>query len=158
MRTLRSVLKDADPNLNIAPRRGRRKMTHQDWEAAEGKQCPRCGNPALRFRIEDGVCRECANGLNEKVSRDEKKKAQFEKHRKAWNARVDRNRKRGASSSPLPLFAVISRGYLPLILQALEAPIQSPRWPLLSSRPMQRARAFGFGHQRPNGVILLFMA
>jgi len=92
-KNLRQILNAVDPALTVLTRgRRRRKTTQRDWEAAAGDTCPRCGQPALRFRPEDGVCISCARGLNEKEERDKKKKDRFQKFRKNHNARINRKR------------------------------------------------------------------
>jgi len=65
-----------------------------DWDKLGGANCPRCGQDAIRFRPEDGVCIHCAQALNEKELRDERKRARFLRFMKAHNARIDRNKRR----------------------------------------------------------------
>ena len=68
-----------------------------DWEKLSGAKCPRCGQDAFRFRPSDGVCILCAQALNEKELRDERKRARFLRFMRAHNARIDRSKKRRAA-------------------------------------------------------------
>lgn len=63
-------------------------MTMEDWDAAAGVPCPRCGKEAIRFRPEDKVCLDCAVKLNEKIDRDQRKRERFLKFMKTHNARL----------------------------------------------------------------------
>lgn len=67
-------------------------FTEEEWEKAAGIPCPRCRRLALRFRPEDGVCRNCADKLNEKEMRDDRAKERFNKFRKAHNARLEKKK------------------------------------------------------------------
>jgi uncharacterized Zn finger protein (UPF0148 family) len=94
-----------DPNLKVidggSRRRRRRKLSAQsmlDWQKLGGTKCPRCGQDALRFRPQDGVCIVCAGQLNEKELRDEKKRAQFLRYMRAHNARIGKRSHTGSSS------------------------------------------------------------
>lgn len=91
-----------DPNLKVIDGGRRRRRAkplspqgQAEWDRLGGAKCPKCGEDALRFRPEDGVCIFCAGVLNEKELRDERARVRFLKHMKAHNARIDRNRKRG---------------------------------------------------------------
>ena len=70
-----------------------------DWDKLSGAKCPSCGQDALRFRPEDGVCNFCAASLNEKELRDERKRARFLKYMTAHNARVDKGKRSHGGSS-----------------------------------------------------------
>ncbi|MDO8634905.1 MAG: hypothetical protein Q7R34_01485 [Dehalococcoidia bacterium] len=63
-------------------------LTMEDWVAAAGEPCPRCGMEAIRFRPEDKVCLNCAVKLNEKIDRDQRKRDRFLKFMKAHNAKI----------------------------------------------------------------------
>ena len=84
MKKSTQVLKQVDPNLNVAHHRN-------NWDATGGAFCPRCEKEAVRFRPEDGVCRVCADELNEKFWQDEKKHAKWMRQVKAHNARIRRS-------------------------------------------------------------------
>ena len=88
-----------DPHLKVIDGGSRRRRARRlspkgqaDWDNLGGAKCPRCGQDAVRFRPEDGVCIFCAGVLNEKELRDERKRARFLKFQKAHNARINRNR------------------------------------------------------------------
>jgi hypothetical protein len=90
-----------DPNLKVIDggtrRRRHRKLSTQamlDWQKLGGTKCLRCGQDALRFRPQDGVCIFCAQKLNEKEIRDERKRARFLRFMRAHNAQIDRKRSR----------------------------------------------------------------
>ena len=89
------IFRDVDPALNVIDR-GRRRIGHKgtraEWDQAGGAICPRCGQAAMRFRPQDGVCLACAQELNEKQDRDEKKRARQLKFIKQHNARIDRRK------------------------------------------------------------------
>lgn len=95
MKRASEIFGPVDPNLKVIDRgRGRRKKKElSDWDKLSGAKCPRCGNDALRFRPQDGVCIFCAQELNEKELRDERSKERFIRYMKAHNARIDRNKK-----------------------------------------------------------------
>ncbi len=85
------IFAKVDPNLrvfNASPYRHKK----SNWEASGGAICPKCGEEAVRFRPQDGVCRQCANLLNEKFFKDEAKHAKFLRFVKAHNARIDRRK------------------------------------------------------------------
>ena len=88
------IFAKVDPNLRVIDAH-RHKKSH--WDASGGAICPKCGMEAVRFRPEDGVCRQCANLLNDKFFRDEAKHAKFLRFIKAHNARIDRKKKRDAN-------------------------------------------------------------
>ncbi len=82
-----------DPNLKVIDASHRHpKKSLSDWEASGGAICPRCNEEAVRFRPQDGVCRQCADALNEKHFKDEKKRAKFLRFVKAHNARIDKRK------------------------------------------------------------------
>lgn len=85
-----------DPHLKVIDggRRHKCRSSQEDWEASGGVICPRCGEEAIRFRSEDGVCRQCADFLNDKKFSDDKKRAKFLRFVKAHNARIEKNRRR----------------------------------------------------------------
>ena len=92
---LREVLQAVDPSLTIVSgHRRTRKPKERDWVQAGGAICPRCGEEAVRFRPQDGVCLACARALNEKEDADKKKRDKFQKFRKRHNARVDKTKGR----------------------------------------------------------------
>ena len=86
-----------DPHLRVIDGGRRRKHSSSQviWDASGGTICPRCGEEKVRFRPEDGVCRQCAEALNEKELQDERKRAKVLKFVKAHNTRIDK-RKRAA--------------------------------------------------------------
>lgn len=97
------IFGEVDPNLKVIDGGSRRRRAKRlspegqaEWERLSGAKCPRCGQDALLFRPEDGVCIFCAQALNEKELQDERKRARFLRFMRAHNARIDRNRKRGA--------------------------------------------------------------
>lgn len=90
-KSLSQLFQTVDPNLRVVRAGLRNKKT--DWEMAEGDECPRCHKKSLKFRIEDGVCANCARWLNEKEIRDAKKNAKLLKFVKSHNARIDRHKK-----------------------------------------------------------------
>lgn len=71
-KTLRGVLRQVDPNLNIVPggvfRHGGRRLTVQDWDNAAGIICRNCGREVFRSR--DGLCLPCWEAENEFEFRD----------------------------------------------------------------------------------------
>ena len=79
-------------------RQANRKATN--WEKAEGDLCPRCSRPSLRFK--DGVCLPCGADLVESADRKERLRQRFLRFRKAHNARIDRNKKRGLARARPP--------------------------------------------------------
>ncbi len=83
-----------DPHLKVIDGGIRRKQhsKQEDWEAAGGGICPRCKEEVVRFRPQDGVCRACADSLNEKHFEDERKRAKQLRYMKAHNARINRKR------------------------------------------------------------------
>lgn len=90
-----------DPDLKVIDGGNRRRRSKEpsrkgqaDWDKLGGAKCPRCGQDAFRFRPEDGVCILCAQALNEKELRDERKRARFLRFMKAHNARIDRSKRR----------------------------------------------------------------
>ena len=85
-----------DPHLKVIDggTHRRHKKKESDWEKLNGAKCPRCGQDALRFRPEDGVCIFCAQKMNERELSEENKKARFLRFMRAHNARIDRNKKR----------------------------------------------------------------
>lgn len=60
-KTLKEVLKEVDPNLNIIPshRSHRRKTTNADWGKAAGEKCPTCGKETLRLFGDLKQCKQC---------------------------------------------------------------------------------------------------
>ena len=87
------IFKPVDPSLNVIDRGHRpRKTTMKDWERLNGAVCPRCNHDALRYRPEDGVCRDCAEELNEKQDRDDNKRARQLKFIRQHNARITKKR------------------------------------------------------------------
>ncbi len=88
------IFGSVDSNLKVIDASHRHpKKPLSDWEASGGAFCPRCNEEAVRFRPQDGVCRKCADALNEKQDRDEKKRAKFLRFVKAHNARIDKKRR-----------------------------------------------------------------
>lgn len=63
-------------------------ITEADWLAAGGTFCPRCGEETIKLRPQDKLCPGCAEWVDEKTIRDEKKRAKFLKYMKAHNARI----------------------------------------------------------------------
>ena len=99
-KTASELFRQVDPHLTVIDggtrhynKRRPQQLTNQDWEASGGAVCPRCKEEVVRFRPQDGVCRQCANLLNEKQDRDEKKHAKFLRLVKAHNARVDKRKR-----------------------------------------------------------------
>lgn len=88
------IFGSVDPHLKVINASHRhRKMSVSEWEASGGAICPRCEQEAIRFRPEDGVCRSCADSLNEKHFKDERKRAKFLRFVKAHNARIDKRKR-----------------------------------------------------------------
>jgi len=72
-RNVREALRAVDPDLKIIPggaRRRKKTLTKNDWEAAGGLFCSRCGQETVR--IINGVCLTC---YREDVARSEQKQA-----------------------------------------------------------------------------------
>jgi len=94
------IFRDVDPNLKVIDGgRRRRRLSARgqaEWDKLNGTKCHRCGEDAVRFRPEDRVCINCAQNLNEKELREERKHARFERWRRTHNARIDRNKKGSA--------------------------------------------------------------
>lgn len=83
-----------DPNLRVIDGGTRQHKTPLgNWEASGGAFCPKCHQEVVRFRPEDGLCRQCADELNEKHFNDEKKRDKFLRFVKAHNARIDKRRR-----------------------------------------------------------------
>jgi predicted amidophosphoribosyltransferase len=95
MKRASEIFGSVDPHLKVIDGGTRRtqRSKQEDWEASGGAICPRCKNETVRFRPQDGVCRECAESLDEKHFEDEKKRAKQLRYVKAHNARI---KKRGA--------------------------------------------------------------
>ena len=88
------IFGSVDPNLEVINASHRHlKKPLSNWEASAGAICPKCHEEAVRFRPEDGVCRQCADALNEKQDRDEKKRAKFLRFMKAHNARIEKRKR-----------------------------------------------------------------
>lgn len=76
-RNTREALWAADPNLKIITPRHRHKnkkrtataVDSSEWDAAEGKPCPKCGIPDVRFI--NGVCRNCYGKQRQKIVKEE---------------------------------------------------------------------------------------
>lgn len=72
-RELRRRLQAVDPALKIIsrphPRKESKKVNIQEWEAAAGPPCPKCGQTDVRFL--NGVCRECYRSGKEKKVKQE---------------------------------------------------------------------------------------
>ena len=72
MKTLRGVLHQVDPNLNIIPggvfHHERRGLSQQDWDKAAGVICKTCGREVFRSR--NGLCLQCWEEENEFEIRD----------------------------------------------------------------------------------------
>lgn len=78
-----------DPNLKVIDAFHRHpKKSLSNWEATGGAFCPRCKAEAVRFRPQDGVCRQCADLLNEKYFKDEETRARFLRFMKVHNSRI----------------------------------------------------------------------
>ncbi len=90
MKGAREIFAPVDPQLRIIGGHRHRKSAEKNWEDAGGAVCPLCGEEAVRFRPEDGVCRQCADRLNEKQIKGESKQVRWLKHVKAHNARIRR--------------------------------------------------------------------
>lgn len=95
MKRASEIFGPVDPHLTVIS--GRR-YRQGNWEASGGAVCPRCHSEVVRFRPEDGVCRQCGNVLNEKEFSDKIKQAKFQKFRKAHNARIDRGKGKGTAN------------------------------------------------------------
>ena len=94
---LSQVLHEVDPGLKIIEGSVRRKTaTSNDWILAGGALCSQCGLEAVRFCR--GVCIKCAQDLNEKLDRDEKKRARQIKFVKQHNARINKKKKSASGS------------------------------------------------------------
>jgi len=93
-KTASEILGAVDPHLTVigGGRRRKHRSNQEDWKDSGGAVCPRCGEERVRFRPEDGNCRECATLLNEKQDQDEKKRANQLRYVKAHNARITRKR------------------------------------------------------------------
>jgi len=110
------LFRDVDPGLTVVSGHRRNKKravsqpppppsspyqphiaTAEDWEAARGVDCPRCGKEALRLRLQDGICLQCAGALDNKYFRDKRKRDKLLKHIKAHNARVEGKKKKGSN-------------------------------------------------------------
>jgi len=88
------IFGSVDPNLKVIDASHRHsKKPLSDWEASGGAICPSCKEEAVRFRPQDGVCRQCADSLNKKYFKDEKKRDNLRKFIKAHNARIDKKRR-----------------------------------------------------------------
>jgi len=71
--------------------------TAEDWEAARGVDCPKCGKEVVRLRPQDGICLQCASALDNKYFKDKRKRDRLLKYIKAHNARVEGKKKKGNS-------------------------------------------------------------
>lgn len=75
MSELADRLHRVDPDLNIISphrhhkRKEKRELNLQDWEKAEGKVCPKCGQTDVRFI--KGVCRNCYKREKENLAKVE---------------------------------------------------------------------------------------
>ena len=88
------IFGNVDPHLKVIDGGIRQHQARQkEWEASGGAICPRCHQEAVRFRVQDGVCRRCADALNDKKFSDEKKSAKILRFVKEHNTRIDRKRK-----------------------------------------------------------------
>lgn len=76
-----------DPHLTVIDG-GRHRRSQQNWKASGGAVCPRCGEEAVRFRVEDGICRRCADLSNDKYFKDIVKQKKQRKLILAHNARI----------------------------------------------------------------------
>jgi len=85
MKRASEIFAPVDQNLKVRDRGNKRT---KDFDAAGGAVCPRCGEEAVRFRPEDGICFRCARLLDEKFFSDKRKHDKFERFRKAHNARI----------------------------------------------------------------------
>ena len=68
------ILHSVDPTLKIIPRNTKRsrKMRNHDWNKAAGEICPECHQEAFRFH--QGVCINCANGIEaDRLDKQEEK-------------------------------------------------------------------------------------
>ena len=85
-----------DPHLIVIDGgiRHKHRTNKEAWESSGGAICPRCGEETVRFRPEDGVCRQCASLLNVKEDQDKKKHTKFLRLMKAHNARIDKKKRR----------------------------------------------------------------
>ncbi|KKN48225.1 hypothetical protein LCGC14_0654870 [marine sediment metagenome] len=78
-----------DPALKVVNGgRCKRSKSWDAWNKSGGAICPRCGQAAVRFRPEDGVCRQCGDVLNEKQIQDETKRVRQLKFINQHNARI----------------------------------------------------------------------
>lgn len=93
MKKASEIFHEVDPNLKVVEGHRHKRLTRKDWDNAGGAKCPRCNQEAVKFRG-DGVCIQCAQVLNEKQDRDDKKRAKQLKFIKQHNARI--TKKRGA--------------------------------------------------------------
>ncbi len=78
-----------DPHLTVINGGTRRNNnSKQNWLACGGAICPKCGEEAVRFRPQDGVCWQCATAENEKYVRDVEKNTKLRRQIKAHNTRI----------------------------------------------------------------------
>lgn len=90
------IFGEVDPHLNVIDGGiGHHRPKQQEWEASGGARCPRCHQEAVRFRVQDGVCRQCADELNDKKFSDEQKRIKILGFVKAHNARIDKRKRKG---------------------------------------------------------------
>ncbi len=94
-KTVSEIFAKVDPHLTVidGSRKHKRRSNQKDWDAAVGTICPRCKRESVRFRPQDGVCRLCADNLNEKEIRDEKKRAKLLRQIEAHNVRITKKRR-----------------------------------------------------------------
>jgi len=90
MKRASEIFGSVDPHLRVIDGgiRYKHRPNQVDWDKAGGTVCPRCKKETVRFRTQDNVCRQCADLLNEKEIRDEKKRAKFLRLMKSHNARI----------------------------------------------------------------------
>lgn len=92
MKKASEIFGEVDPNLRVVDHKTGRRGKQKEWELAGGAFCPRCNLEAVRFRPADGVCLQCAQVLNQKQDRDDKKRARQIKFIKQHNARITKRR------------------------------------------------------------------
>ena len=94
MKKLRAseIFAKVDPHLTVI-NGGSRKRSKNLWAATGGAFCPKCGQEAVRFRVEDGVCWQCATAENEKYFRDQERNIKLRRRIMAHNARLNKRKR-----------------------------------------------------------------
>ena len=95
-KTASEIFHPVDPDLKVVDggrRRIPRKVAEAAWKDAGGAICPRCRQEAVRFRVRDGVCSECAKLLNKEEEDTKERKVKLKRQIEVHNKRIDKKRR-----------------------------------------------------------------